>query len=459
MASMKASDIRRFRLVTTEKGEDVLKIRSTPDGVNVNLIDPRTGLPLPPAKKRGMLPLNLVDPSVSFGLFHTGTGGNGLTVSAPVVAPSGLIYGDYLHATLTCSATSTGNTVRAWGGSPSMTLSTSSYYEASVTVADVQITNPAACVAGWFGLAGAVTEGTQKLVMPATVPVKGQRYSIRFKPTSASNILRAGLGIDVAETATNGDFIKFTDFSVYPINALTDSVVDYAFNAYGPVGKAQSAPASPGSCLLCIGDSWSDAPVYDWPGVLATTYQREVRPLAAAGNQMDVMMSRVLNAQSVGLPWLLGTKGNIPGVGVIVGGINDLINNVTITNMIARAQTLIDNERAHNRIPLFVLQPFATNSSYYTAGLATIRAQFASYIAREGVDYIDLAQQGYLNADGTANTTYMQSQSGIWIHPTDQISNPGSTDNGVIKLVGLIETWLRSVDQASRLILTPATWP
>lgn len=32
MASMKASDIRRFRLVTTEKGEEVVKIRSTPDG-------------------------------------------------------------------------------------------------------------------------------------------------------------------------------------------------------------------------------------------------------------------------------------------------------------------------------------------------------------------------------------------------------------------------------------------
>jgi hypothetical protein len=389
------------------------------------------------AKKRTMYPVNLLNPRLTGGYVQT------LGTASEVAATS-----ETGHSVVTCTATTAGSTARIMKSWTALTLDTEKYYELSCTPTGVTLGNRAATSKGWFGVAVPPTEGTQELTVGSAPPVAGQRAVIRFRPSTASTVIRLGLGINATETVMVGDKIVATDFALYEIPTLNSVVEDYSYNASGVCGKAQLSPTpTPASCVLAIGDSWTNDAT-DWAQMLGLAYGREMRVIAQGGDNLDVMKSRVDTAAALGSGWLLNPAHNVPGVVVIVGGINDIVADQTFITLRDRAQTLIDYARDRNMIPIFVLQPFANNAASYTSGRNTIRTAWANYIKQEGCDYIDLNNEGYLTA-GAANDTYLLDASGAWIHPTTA---------GITLLTNLIENRLRDIDRPGVVLNTPV-WP
>jgi len=390
------------------------------------------------SKKRTMYPVNLLNPRLTGGYVET------LGTASEVAATS-----ETGHSVVTCTATTAGSTARILKGWSTITLDTAKYYELSCTPTEVILGNRGAMGQIWFGIVTAPTEGSQGLNISSAPPVVGRRAVIRFRPSGASTIIRMGLGINVAETVMVGDKIVATDFALYEIPSLTSVVEDYSYNAYGVCGKAQSSPApTPASCVWAIGDSWTNDAT-DWAQMLGMAYGREMRVIAQGGDTLDVMKWRVDTAAALGSGWLLNPAQNVPGVAVIVGGINDIVADATFITLRDRAQTLIDYARDRNMIPIFVLQPFANNAASYTSGRNTIRTAWANYIKQEGCDYIDLNEEGYLTAGAAANDTYLLDASGAWIHPTTA---------GIYLLTELIEKRLRATDHACAFLDAPV-WP
>lgn len=389
------------------------------------------------SKKRTMYPVNLLDPRLTGGYVQT------LGTASEVAATS-----ETGSSVVTCTATTAGTTARIMKGWSTLTLDTAKYYELSCTPTAVTIGNLAAMGQIWFGITQAPTEGSQGLNISSAPPVVGQRAIIRFRPSTASTIIRVGLGINLAETVMVGDKLVTTDFALYEIPSLTSVVGDYSYNAFGVCGKAQSSPPpSTASCVWAIGDSWTNDST-DWAQMLGLAYGREMRVTAASGDTLAVMKSRVDTAAALGSSWLLNPAKNVPGVAVIVGGINDIVSDASFVTLRDRAQTLIDYVRNRNMIPIFVLQPYASNAASYTSGRNTIRTAWVNYIRQEGCDYFDLNNEGYLTA-GAANATYLLDDSGSWIHPT--------TD-GITLLTDLIEKRLRDIDRACNPFGFPV-WP
>lgn len=388
-------------------------------------------------KKRSVYPVNLMDPRLTGGYVQT------LGTASEVAAAT-----ENGRSVVTCVATAAGSTARILKGWTALTLDTSKNYELSCTVVSATFGNAANMAQPWLGLTVAPTAGAQTLDFATNRPVTGQRYSMRFQPAAASNIIRVGLGINSAENVLVGDSLVTTDFSLYEIPALASVVSDYSYASTGHVGRAQTIAASPASCVWAIGDSWSNDAA-DWPVVLGLSAGREIKVTATGGNTLGQMKTAVDAAAALGIGWLFNPNQNKPGVAVICGGINNLTSNSTITTITAEAQVLIDYARARNIVPLFVLQPFATDGAFYTAPRAVVNAAFVKYITQEGVEFINTAAEGFLNSDGTANTTNMLSETGNWIHPSAA---------GVTLLVSLIEKRLREIDRGASLPGTP-DWP
>ena len=390
---------------------------------------------VPFAKRRSWLPKNLIDPASGWGQTQTG----GTIVHTAGSAKSSPIR-------IVATATATGSTARIIDALSLTGLDTSAYYELSISVDSVSLANPSAMVQAWFGFPVAVTEGTQALT---GMPNAGSRYSIRFKPAAASMTLRVGMGINVAETTVAGDRIEFSAPSLYKIPSLDFVYRDYGYSPFGGVGIAQAAQATRGSCILAIGDSWSNNDT-DWPGVLSATYEREVLVSATAGHSLASMLTDLNSALAVGVPYLHYPYRNVPGIAVICGGINDVIEGINGTVITQRAAALLAAVRALNLVPLYVLQPQASNSIHYSASRKVTRTALAQFIAREGCDFIDLQQTAFINSDGTASSTLMLDESGAWLH---------ASAAGVTILADLIETAIRNIDRAHSVVLKAPHWP
>lgn len=348
---------------------------------------------------------------------------------------------------MTATATEGGTTARILG-SITLTLNTAKYYEISVRVDAVSLANQAAMTKGWFGLSVAPTEGTQQLLFGVQNPVAGGRVAIRIKPAAASTIVRMGIGINNGETVVAGDTMSFSDLCCYEIADIAETVLDYSYSAYGVVGKAAEGHYLPGSCVLVCGDSWSND-YTEWAGLLSKTYRREVIVRATGGHNLAQIKTNFDTAIAEGAAARNRPAYNIPGVGVIVGGINDIISNTSPRTIVDRAQALIDAMRLRYIRPIFVVQPLATDSTHYTTDRATTRAYLASYLKSEGVDVIDLHDHAFVNSDGTASVTLMNSESLAWIHP----SAAGSAE-----LARLIDARIRDIDRATQHIILPSRW-
>ena len=132
------------------------------DGKNMGLVRATTGpggrIPIFSAealRRRPVYPKNLVNPTQAYGLVQT----LGTVTDAPGVT----------H-TMIAAATESGTTARIFG-SITLTLDTSKYYEISVRVDAVSLSNQAAMRRGWFGLSVAPSEGTQQLLFGVQNPV------------------------------------------------------------------------------------------------------------------------------------------------------------------------------------------------------------------------------------------------------------------------------------------------
>lgn len=396
---------------------------------------PSGGIPIFSADvltRRPIYPKNLVNPAQAYGLVQT----LGTVTDEPGVA----------H-TMVAAATESGTTARILG-SITLTLDTSKYYEISVRVDAVSLSNQAAMTEGWFGLSVEPTEGTQQLLFGEQNPVAGERVAIRFKPAEANTVVRMGIGINNAETVVTGDTMSFSDLCCYEIADITETVLDYSYSAYGVVGKSVDGSYLPGSCVIACGDSWSNDSA-EWVGLLGVNYKREMIVRATDGHTLAQIKTNFDAAIDEGESARNRPARHIPGVGVVVGGINDIIADTASRTIAERAQAMIDALRVRYIRPIFVVQPLATDSTHYTADRAAARAYLVGYLKSEGVDVIDLHDHEFVNADGTASTTLMISESLAWIHP----SVAGSAE-----LARLIDARIRDIDRASQHIILPPHW-
>ena len=353
------------------------------------------------------------------------------------------------HST-TALVTTTGSTGRIFGGC-ALTLETTKMYEAAVTVDDFYLPNFATMVQGWFGIPIAPTAGTQELRMQTTPPVIGQRFAIRFQPATTSVTIRMGFGINNNEQVTAGNWMRLSGLSVNEVTNLMvpSPVPPYGYSAYGSTGIPQAKIATPGSCVYCIGDSWTE-PTSRYAATLARVYGREVVVTATAGHTMADMQAAVTAALGTGVSYLNQISRNVPGLWMICGGINDIAADAGVDTLKTRSQWLIDQARAHNCQVLFITQPLATNAAMYTSGRLGIRAAWVAWLKQEGCDVLDLQASNFLDGAGAANPTLMEDAGGLWVHPT--------SPDGVDYMVELVEPLIRSIDRAGVLLSAPK-WP
>lgn len=396
---------------------------------------PGGGIPMlsaVPLARRPMFPKNLETPLSAYAKQQT----LGTVIDTPSV-----------EHPVRCLVTTTGTTGRVFG-TRTITLDTEKYYEASIKVTEFAVTNYTNMGAAYFGIGTAPSEGVMQLKINEITPVVGNVISIRFRPSTASTAFRFGFGCNASEKVTKGDVISFEDFCVYEIPSLTEGFGQFSYSAHGPVGFPEFPSCLPSSCLLALGDSWSNDS-NDWPTVCGTTYRREMVVSAAGGRTLAQIATELDGLTAAGNSSLLRPGRNIPGAAVIVGGINDIVQDETIKTVCDRAQALIDGLRARYIRPLFVVQPLATNAASYSAARLAVRNGFAAYLRDEGCDVLDLQQLGYIAADGTADTTWMLDESGAWIHPSSA---------GSVELARLIDAKLRDMDRAAQHIILPPRW-
>jgi hypothetical protein len=96
-------------------------------------------------------------------------------------------------------------------------------------------------------------------------------------------------------------------------------------------------------------------------------------------------------------------------------------------------------------LPIVSLPVLATNSSYYTAARSQAIADYEDMVIRAGWDYIRPADS-LLNADGSANVTYMESEAGIYIH---------ATLAGYALVGKLIDTRIREIERQQQVPAAP----
>lgn len=389
---------------------------SSPGGVSYEAF-------LPPTRRRAMYPdsaVNYIPESTAPGVVTT----LGTVVNAGTKPRR-----------ITCTATSSGSTARILAGwvLTTPTLTNGHLYEFSATVESASIANTAVMSKTWLGTSG---EGQGKS-FPSDIPVAGIRYGYRFNFNS-SQYLRIGFGCPAAETVVNGDVIVFKDIALYEVSSLTGSVLPYIdVNSYGPVGYASSVSDSLGSCVLFCGDSWFNN-VGDIPGLIGNTYRRECVVSATAGHTLTQISAALTSAVSSGLSYLNLPNCNVPGIAVLEGGINDLVGGVTGAAMWNLMNAMLTKCVAMRMVPIVILPTLSTSSSYYTAERNTENLAYRKSVFESGFDFLDSAEI-CLNLDGTANTIYLSSEGGIYIHPTS---------DGYLVLARELEKTIRNVERA-----------
>lgn len=347
--------------------------------------------------------------------------------------------------TVSCLATSTGSTARiiaAW----TMAVETSKFYELSATVDSVSIANYAAMSKHWLSVT-TPAEGTQALIMGTTQPVAGQRFAVRFKPAGTSTTCRVGLGCNSGETVTDGDSITFSDIQLCEVDGLAGSAIPFSYRINGTVGATAQLGDTIDSAVLCIGDSWAND-TNDYPGVIASTYNREVLVSATGGHTLTQISAALTAFIAAGTTSRFRPNFHIPGVCIVEGGINDIIQDRTADAMFADLLAILAILRARNIVPIVMLPTLATDSSHYTAARANVAARYAAKVYGEVQEVVRSADY-CLNADGTAHTTNMLSETSAWIHPSI---------TGHIVISKALDDILRRVGSANHYRALVATW-
>lgn len=386
------------------------------------------------SKKRDMYLQNRADPVQSYGKVQT----NGTITD---------IAGD----PRTIISTATATACRAFASPVFYNLDPTKFYQASFNVDGVSLANPGNKVQPWMTVNEAVTSGTKTLLW-ATPPVAGQRFGINFQPSGTTATLRLGFGTDGAENNNAGDFIQFSSVVFSEVPSLSHPIQDYSSSTISPVGIAQTDPASIGSCIYVIGDSWSNdipgaANGAEWPYVLGNTYGREFIGTTLAGYRLDEIRTGVETRMALGLAGLNLPNRNAPGVWVVAGGINDVLQDTAGATVFTRAKWFVTEARKHGAIPLVVIQPLASDYVSYNAPRMAARAAYVAALKSEGVDYIDLQTTALINGDGTASVTLMAADK---LHPAA---------GGSVLVADLIEAAIRNIERGTAFLPTQPVWP
>ena len=301
-------------------------------------------------------------------------------------------------------------------------LDTSAYYALTAEIEEVNRQSGSAW-GGWLGFTSAPVEASipSGTAGPITVDVLPPAIGVNgyiFRPSSSSMTIRVGIGALANATAIAGDKLKIKAISVVRVPGLTTPVPPYANSPLGPVGYDPIPVArQAGSCIFVPGDSWSNGAT-DWPGLLSANYGREVVASAVAGNASHEILAR-LNAIKGDLNYLYPPNFNAPGMAWYCGGINDRISyNRSGQEIIDGAKAIIDVLQSLNMRVGIIIQVDCIDSSYYTAARAQAWGQWAQWVMESGYPYVD-TRPFLQNANGTANTTNMLSEGGVWVHPSD----------------------------------------
>ena len=405
------------------------------NGVKASLVTSQSLMTSLLPVRRAMYPTNLIDPAGTTSLLQTlGTA----TVAGTHPNPR----------TYDLVATATGSTARITAGPNTITLDTTKIYELSAKVVAYSVANQGAMASRWMEASSGVSAGVSNLNFGSTIPVVGTRYAIRFTPTNASNIFRFGFGCNAGENVTSGDRIKFEDIQLVEVDSLSGTVTPFSYAPYGAAGKAASATDQIGSCIIVCGDSWANDAT-DFARLLGTTYRRELILSATAGHRLDQIATDLSAKIASGQTGLNRPYFHTPGVAVIQGGINDAVAGASAWTMYSRLRSMIDGVLTPRGIvPVVVLPVLPTNSSSYTAARLAAVNGYCPMVFESGLRVVTTADW-CLNADGSANTTYMADDTGVWIHPTTY---------GHSILAGKVDAAIRVIEQSRNMILPSATW-
>lgn len=321
--------------------------------------------------------------------------------------------------TYACTATST--SVRALTEIVALEMSTEKYYVFRAKISAVTLGAPISMSKVWFNnhigsSPYTVAEGVTSLAFPASIPVAGSVVSITFKPRFAgTNTLRLGIGVNGSETCVIGDSITFTDIGVYEVPSLSSPVPDIAISPTFPNSPVVESVKLPGDCVLCVGDSWANGDT-DFPGVLGTTYNREIVRTATGGhtlNQIRAAMTTLLSSDSN----LSYPNKNIPGIAIIEGGINSLTGGATAESMITDITAMLLMCRIRGIVPIVIIPFLSSDSTNYTNARWNVLNTYKEFVKNEGCFWIDC---GYFLTmpTGAANQSLMTSEGGLWVHPS-----------------------------------------
>lgn len=339
-------------------------------------------------------------------------------------------------------ATSAGSTARIFRSFAVTGLATDRYYQVAATV-DAFV-SAGGITKGWLGTSGGIAEsslgGTIFELPNTTTPVVGQRMGFNFRPSASTVTLRGGLGINFTETVAINDRLQLSGFTLVEVDSINAPIQPFYETKYGYVGRADqgSGPWSMGSCVMFSGDSWFNDPT-DPPGLVGRLYGREAIVVATAGYTLS-QIATDLDAAFASTAYLNAPNRFPPTIAVSEGGINDVNVDVSSKALFTKQQTILAKYRARNIYPIVVIPVLATDSTYYTAGRAQVLTDYQAALDRAGIDYIRAADF-LLNVDGTANVTYMSSESSIWIHPTAA---------GYLLVAKAIEAKLREIERNQR---------
>lgn len=349
--------------------------------------------------------------------------------------------------TITYAVTSTGSTVRIFAAFYMTGLTAGKYYEASATVLSANFANPGAMTKKYFMTNGNASPATGLLM--SSPPIPGSRVGFRFQLTLGTTIdLRWGIGCDAGENATAGDSFVLSDFQLSEVPGLAGSILPFVDNSsFGPVGDVAAADDPIGSCVLCCGDSWMNGTT-DIGGLLGSTYGREVVIVATAGHTLTNISAALLAAIATGKGYLNSPNFHVPGIAVIEGGVNDLVGDVTGAAMWSTMLGILDKVQSMGMVPIVILPTLANDGSYYTSGREAENTAYRRLVFLSGVAVLDSAEYCLLST-GAANTTYLISEGGNWIHPSEA---------GYALLAKKLDELIRIVEMQYQIIQAPATW-
>lgn len=272
-----------------------------------------------------------------------------------------------------------------------------------------------------------------------TAPTSGERsvliteagrWCIVFNPSASSSLLRLGIGIVDNETVIEGEQIVLEDPFLYeladqnaeppewvgssPVIVPYDNPCTLASNVITQAAYGTVQPFKRSDVVLFAGDSFGNDPT-EYPTLIRDTYQIEAYNIHESNAQLDTIGANL--SAFIASPTLHLPNSNFPKVAVLQGGINDIVNDVTLETMQSRVNANIEAARTADMIPVVLcVAPWKAHASW-SAGRQTVTDAYNAWLLAR-TDILTVNIYGPLEDPSTTDTLLSAYDSGDGLHPS-----------------------------------------